>query len=199
MRRNDAVLIDGCLRGEEDAWNELFDLHYPPTIRFLAQLSPGADPGELEEAAQEAFVSVVKNLGKFRRGSHLQTWIFRIAANKMRDQFSLRAAAKRGGGAVPVSLSAASGDLPPPDPADNTLGPSELAEAAELGTAVRAALDQLGDPCREIIELRYFGDLSYEEIATELGLNPKTVSSRLSKCLDRFEPLAKSIMERFPV
>jgi RNA polymerase sigma factor (sigma-70 family) len=51
----------------------------------------------------------------------------------------------------------------------------------------------LGDPCREIIELRYFGDLSYEEISDELKLNPKTVSSRLSKCLDRLEEIARDI------
>jgi len=41
---------------------------------------------------------------------------------------------------------------------------------------VREALDQLGEPCREIIELRYFGDLSYEEISNALQLNVKTVS-----------------------
>ena len=54
-------------------------------------------------------------------------------------------------------------------------------------------LDRLGEPCREIIELRYFGELSYDEIAVELRLNPKTVSSRLSKCLHRLLIIAKEI------
>ena len=63
-------------------------------------------------------------------------------------------------------------------------------ERAEL---VREALDQMGGPCREIIELRYFGDLSYEELSAELKLNPKTVSSRLSKCLDKLEAIARKI------
>jgi RNA polymerase sigma factor (sigma-70 family) len=58
---------------------------------------------------------------------------------------------------------------------------------------VREALDMLGDPCREIIELRYFGDLSYEELSGALALHPKTVSSRLSKCLDRLESVARRI------
>ena len=63
------------------------------------------------------------------------------------------------------------------------------------------ALAQLGEPCREIIELRYFGDLSYEELSVTLELNPKTVSSRLSKCLDRLEAIAKELISResFPV
>ena len=66
-------------------------------------------------------------------------------------------------------------------------------EACQL---VRQSLDQLGEPCREIIELRYFGDLSYAEIAAELRLNPKTVSSRLSKCLDQMGMIAKEIFPR---
>jgi DNA-directed RNA polymerase specialized sigma24 family protein len=39
----------------------------------------------------------------------------------------------------------------------------------------------VGQPCREILDLRYFGDLSYDEISLALQMNPKTVSSRLSK------------------
>ena len=60
---------------------------------------------------------------------------------------------------------------------------------AERLDLVQQALEQLGEPCREIVELRYFGDLSYEEISRALNLNPKTVSSRLSKCLDRLEEI----------
>ena len=65
---------------------------------------------------------------------------------------------------------------------------------AEQMALVRESLDQLGEPCREIIELRYFGDLSYEELSATLDLNPKTVSSRLSKCLDRLEEIARKIV-----
>ena len=66
-------------------------------------------------------------------------------------------------------------------------------QIAETAGLVRQSLDRLGEPCREIIELRYYGDLSYDEIAAELRLNPKTVSSRLSKCLDRLLNIAKEI------
>jgi len=69
-----------------------------------------------------------------------------------------------------------------------------LLQIAETSRLVRESLDGLGEPCREIIELRYFGELSYDEIASELRLNPKTVSSRLSKCLDRLLVIAKEIL-----
>ncbi len=66
------------------------------------------------------------------------------------------------------------------------------------------ALGQLDEPCREIIQLRYFRDLSYDELSRSLELNPKTVSSRLSKCLDRLEGIARKLFargenRRFPV
>jgi len=54
-------------------------------------------------------------------------------------------------------------------------------------------MEKLGEPCREVVELRYFGDLSYEEISRTLDLNLKTVSSRLSKCLDRLEQIVTRI------
>jgi RNA polymerase sigma factor (sigma-70 family) len=59
----------------------------------------------------------------------------------------------------------------------------------------------VGQPCREILDLRYFGDLSYDEISLALQMNPKTVSSRLSKCLDRLETIVLKIFtgEKSPV
>ena len=65
---------------------------------------------------------------------------------------------------------------------------------AEDVSLVGHALEQLGGPCQEIIELRYFADLSYEEISASLQLNPKTVSSRLSKCLDKLEAVTRKLM-----
>ena len=85
-------------------------------------------------------------------------------------------------------------DLPPPDPASPTLGPDAALLRAEAITLVGQALQRLGGPCQEIIELRYFADLSYEEISAALELNPKTVSSRLSKCLDKLEAVTRKLL-----
>jgi RNA polymerase sigma factor (sigma-70 family) len=79
------------------------------------------------------------------------------------------------------------------DPADPLPGPDTALVSNEQMRMLHVSLDRLGDPCREIIELRYFGDLSYEEISTELKLNPKTVSSRLSKCLNHLEKIASAV------
>src|SRR5262245_8961176 len=182
----EAELIARCRRGECEAWDQLFDLHYAAVGRFIFQLVPEFTREDVEEICQEAFLSVIKNLESFNGRSQFQTWLFRIATNKARDFHERQRAAKRGGGQVPSSLHAEDPEsglaVDPPSPAP---GPDATLVNAERITLLREALDQLGEPCREIIELRYFADLSYDEIGNALQLNVKTVSSRLSKCLDR--------------
>ena len=193
----EADLLARCRRGDTEAWNELFDLHYASAGRFVFQLGSNFSKEDVEEICQEAFLAVIQKLPAFNGHCQFQTWLFRIAANKARDYRERQKAAKRGGGQTPISLQAEDPEnglvLDPPS---NLPAPDAQLLSAERMALVRLALDTLSDPCREIIELRYFGDLSYEEIAIVLRLNPKTVSSRLSKCLDRLEQIARSRFER---
>jgi RNA polymerase sigma-70 factor, ECF subfamily len=187
-------LLARCRRGETVAWDELFDRHYAAAGRFIFQLGHDLSREDVEEICQDVFLSVIKNLGTFHGESQFQTWLFRIAANKARDYRARQQAAKRGGGQVPISLQAEDPESGMTlDPASTSPGPDQVLMGAEQSGLVHRALDQLGEPCREIIELRYFGDLSYEEISGALQLNAKTVSSRLSKCLDRLEEIARQI------
>jgi len=197
IQAEESELIARCRRGETEAWDELFDLHYAAAGRFIFQLSPEFTREDTEEICQEAFLSVIKNLDSFQGESRFQTWLFRIAANQARDYREKRTAAKRGGGQTPISLQAEDPETGlAPDPPAHAPGPDDLLMSAEQMAGVRAALDELGEPCREIIELRYFGDLSYDELSATLKLNPKTVSSRLSKCLDRLEEIMRGIFVR---
>ena len=193
----ESELLARCRRGEPEAWDELFDLHYAAAGRFIFQLAPGLTREDAEEICQEVFLSVIKNLGSFQGESRFQTWLFRIAANQARDFREKRNAAKRGGGQTTVSLQAEDPETGrAPDPPANAPGPDDFLMNAERMAGMRAALDELNEPCREIIELRYFGDLSYDELSATLKLNPKTVSSRLSKCLDRLEEILRGIFAR---
>ena len=190
-----AQIIGGCRAGNAAAWDALFDKYYATVARFVFQLSGNFSHEDTEEICQETFLSVVRNLSSFQGRSSFQTWLLRIAANKAMDYREKTRAAKRGGTAVHVPIHAGQTEAEPPiDPPSGNPGPDALLQIAETSRLVRESLDRLGDPCREIIELRYFGELSYDEIASELRLNPKTVSSRLSKCLDRLLNIAKEIL-----
>jgi RNA polymerase sigma-70 factor, ECF subfamily len=194
---SEAELLARCRRGDAAAWDELFDTHYAAAGRFIYQLACGFTLEDADEICQESFLSVIKNLDSFHGQSRLQTWIFRIAANKARDFREKRQTAKRGGGQTTVSLQAENPETGlTPDPPANLPGPDEFLMNAESAELLQESLSRLDEPCREIVELRYFGDLSYEELGAALKLNPKTVSSRLSKCLDRLEEIARKIFSR---
>ncbi len=190
-------LLERCRRGDPEAWNELFDRHYAAAGRFVFQLGSDFTREDVEEICQDAFLTVIRSLKTFRGTSQFQTWLFRIAANKAHDYRERQRAAKRGGGQRPVSLQEedpATGLTPdPPSPAPS---PDLLLMETEKLALVDEALEEIGGPCREVLQLRYFADLSYEEIADSLELNPKTVSSRLSKCLDKLEGIVRRLLYR---
>jgi len=194
ISRDEKLLLDRCRSGDAAAWDELFNCHYDAAARFVFQLGNDFTREDAEEICQETFLSVIKNLSSFHGQSQFQTWLFRIAANKARDYREKQKAAKRGGGHAPISLQAEDPETGLTlDPPANTVPPDFALLQVEQAGLVHNALEKLEAPCREIIELRYFGDLSYDELSAELKLNPKTVSSRLSKCLDRLEVVARKI------
>lgn len=198
-------MIARCRQGEARAWDELFDLHYSGTGRFIYQLNPFFTVEDVEEISQEVFLAVIRNLQNFQGHSAFQTWLFRIAANKARDYSDKQRAAKRGGGETVFSLDAENPESGMKiDPPSGEPAPDRILWSQERMGLLRQALDELGDPCRELIELKYFGDLSYEAIAGELQMNSKTVSSRLSKCLGKLEEITDRVFKRenlspFPV
>jgi RNA polymerase sigma-70 factor (ECF subfamily) len=197
LSESEAKLLARCRTGEAAAWDELFDRHYAPAMRFVFTLAHSFTHEDAEEICQEAFLSVIRNLKSFHGKSQFQTWLFRIAANKARDYRERQVAAKRGGGNTPLSLQEEHPETGLTiDPPSLAPGPDGHLLRNEQAAMIHQALGRLGEPCREIIELRYFGDLSYEELSSELALNPKTVSSRLSKCLDRLETIAKELISR---
>jgi RNA polymerase sigma-70 factor, ECF subfamily len=192
---SEAELLARCLKGDSSAWDELFTRHYAAAGRFVFQLGHNFTREDVEEICQETFLTVVKHLNTFERNCQFQTWLFRIAANKARDYRDKQTAAKRGGGQTPVSLhNNENGDGLPVDPPSPSPSPDLALLNAEQIRLIGHAVEQLELPCREVIELRYFADLSYEEISAILRLNAKTVSSRLSKCLDKLEIIVQRLL-----
>ncbi len=194
---SESDLIDRCLIGNPSAWNELFDAHYSTVVRFIFQLSPDFSKEDAEEIAQETFLSVIKSLNSFNKESGLQTWIIRIAINKARDYIIKQKAEKRGGGAklLSINTNVQDGEITI-DIADSKSKPDENILKNEEYQILFEALEKLGNPCKEVIELRYFAELSYDKIAHTTNINPKTVGSRLSKCLDKLESIIKKQLNK---
>jgi RNA polymerase sigma-70 factor (ECF subfamily) len=119
---------------------------------------------DVEDALQEAVLKAYRGLARYDRSRGFKGWWFAIIRNCCLDLQRRRAAR-------PSTL--------PLDPAQLRSGKPSVWEDSERKDTLRRALDQLSPAHREIIELRYFGDCSYQDIATALGTPVGTVMSRL--------------------
>jgi len=133
------------------------------------------DLHEAEDAAQEAFVTAFRSLAAWRGDGPFGAWLTRIAV-----RIALRRAQRRrdvawidaGDRATMVDLASES------DPAVSSI-------LAERSTAIRAAVARLDEPYREVIALRFYAEMSLEEIAAQTGRPLGTVKTHLHRGLLR--------------
>lgn len=132
------------------------------------------NPEEAADLTQEVFLKASRALGSFRSEARASTWLFRIAVNAARDRW-------RRSRLEPESYeeALASGRAPEPaSAADVTARPLEQVEAARM---IERGLGQLAPWMREVLLLREFEGLGYEQMAEILDIPLGTVQSRLSR------------------
>jgi len=135
---------------------------------------------DAEDMLSELTLKLVRQLGGYDHRGRFEPWLFRIAANMVRDRIRRR---KRS--APPVSLSAegsGGGSL-----ADGLTGPAEPVEAGLLGeessAELQAALDRLDAVTRQMLLMRYFGETSFKELAKMFECPVGTVLARVHRGL----------------
>jgi len=171
------TLIQYSLSGDENAFEEL--VHRYEKQVYNAAFCMTRNREDSMDIAQEVFIKVWRNLSKFRGDCSFATWIARITRNTATD--FLRAASRTD----VVSLTEQDDEgneqeLPLADTATDS-DPVRSYERNETVSLVRDAIASLPPPAREVIILREIHRMSYEEIATTLGVEEGTVKSRLNR------------------
>lgn len=164
-------LARAAAKGDTGAFEQLVRLHENKVYALALRMC--GNPEDAGDAAQEAFLSAWRGLPSFRGESGFSTWLYRLTSNAAIDQ--LRRGKRRRG-----ETSLDDGELPADVP-DRGPSPQENAESVELRDAVSAGLRQLGEDHRQILVLREYQELSYEEIAQVLDVDLGTVKSRISR------------------
>ncbi len=122
------------------------------------------DFDDAEDAAQETFIRAIGHLKDFKAESSIQTWLYRIAVNvslsmlrkrKVRNMFNI--------------IGKADNESPENDIPDYNSKPDKILEGKQANETFLKALDTLPEKQRETFALRYFEDMSYEEISKILG------------------------------
>jgi RNA polymerase sigma-70 factor (ECF subfamily) len=175
---DDRALVDATLAGDRRAFGLLVEREtrtvYRACLRILGR------PHDAEDVTQESFVAAYRALGTFRGEGSLQGWLLRIATR----QAFRRLAQRR-----PTADIAA---VPEPVLADTRTDPPGVLVAAERRDELRAAVEALPDPYREIVALRFFAELSLAEVADATHRPINTVKTQLRRGLERLRPVLGS-------
>ncbi|MCM8820541.1 MAG: sigma-70 family RNA polymerase sigma factor [Candidatus Omnitrophica bacterium] len=134
-------------------------------------------PQEPEDLLQETYLASFKSIRRFRGRSSFYTWIYRIMLNlaykKFRKNKQKEILARK------THLKSISGDTPVPE------------YEIDKKETIRSAISKLPLQYKEIITLYYFEEMSVEEIARHLNLNPGTVKSRLFNAREHLKNLVE--------
>jgi RNA polymerase sigma-70 factor, ECF subfamily len=167
-REISAEIIKSCRLGDREAFRVLYDV-YQDRVYSIALYFFHGEHAVASDVTQQVFLKVMTSIGQFRGDAAFSTWLYRLVVNACLDVTRRRSA-----DAVAAARS----------PLEAIAGTSSQEEAyarAQLASSVRAAISTLPPKFRVAVLLRYFDDLSYEEMAEALGCSMGTVASRLSR------------------
>ncbi len=170
-------LLQRAAHGDEAAWRRIVE-EYAPRVFGLVRAQCGR-PDLAEEITQSTFCTVVARIGRYTERGRFESWLFRIAMNRLRDEMR-----RRRRHANPVQAGALEGLA-------GAAGPQPDADREDLA-ALRAALDRLSEADRKVVHLRHFAGLSFARIAETLGEPLGTVLARQHRALKKLRLLMVS-------
>ncbi|MDG0853512.1 RNA polymerase sigma factor [Roseateles puraquae] len=156
-------LLAGVRRGRRGDFDALYRIYHPRLTRFLAHMLRQTDL--LEEVLNDTLLVLWQRPDSFDGRSKLSTWIFGIAYRK-----GLKALSRLD---LPVDGDDAE------EPADSAPGPEQRLGQAQVRERLRSAMAELSPEHRAVVELCYFHDMAYGEIADIVGCPPETVKTRM--------------------
>lgn len=170
--QHDLKVIDRALNGESRAYAELLN-RYRDSVYYV-MLRMISNPSDAEDLTIEAFGKAFHNLAKYVPSHAFSTWLFRIATNNCIDFMRRKSQSPR-----PFDHDEGEEDEVEATVASDMIAPDELMINRETAASLNRIVKTLKPRYRRLIELRYFEEYSYEEIASELSLPIGTVKARL--------------------
>jgi RNA polymerase sigma-70 factor (ECF subfamily) len=162
------TVLNRVHQGNQDAFTQLVESYQRPVYNLCYRML--GDPDEADDASQETFLRVYKNIKHYDAKRPFSTWLLSIAAHHCIDQLRKR------------RMSVLSMDTTPYlDPPDGLPGPEASYYLAEDQKRVQVLINTLNPQDRAAVIMYYWYDFSYQEIAQSLSITPSAVKSRLHR------------------
>jgi RNA polymerase sigma-70 factor (ECF subfamily) len=166
----DAV-IERCLKGDQSAWDVIVSLYWRKVFNIAYKFVGRHD--EAEDLAQDIFLKLFKSLRTFDRRANFSTWLISVSRNLCIDHYR---STRREHDLVSHDVDTST--VPQPSTSES---PHMILERRDRVSLLRAALDKLAPSLRTAVILRDIQELSYQEIAQQLGVPEGTVKSRINR------------------
>jgi RNA polymerase sigma-70 factor (ECF subfamily) len=172
--KHDLQLVKAAISGKQSAYAELME-KYRESIYFM-MLKMVKNPDDAEDLTLEAFGKAFSRLEQYSPSFAFSTWLFKIASNNSIDFIRKKRIKVT---SMDTGMMTDDGETIFYDAKSQTLDPEETIIYNQKVKLMRNLVSQLKPRYRELVEKRYFEELSYEEIAEELNLPLGTVKAQL--------------------
>ena len=186
---DDRALVARILEGDRDRFTTLVSRYEKRVVNYVYRITHRYE--DAHDLAQEIFVKVYLALDRYDPKYQFSTWLFRIAQNSAID--ALR---KKHVSEVPLTRpDSDEGSGKEREFADDGISPYRALKNKQLSAAIDLAVQKLPADYRELIQLRHFAELSYEEIATMKNLPLGTVKNKLFRARNLLKDALDSFVE----
>ncbi len=167
----DESLVSRAVAGSNSAWTKLVKRYEKRVYNYALRMV--GHPDDAFDLMQEVFVGVHRNLGSFRGDGAFPAWLFRIASFRCTDYLRRRR--------FHDEFDDQRGFL------SDAPGPEDQAFTTHANQQISAALADLPDEQRQVVELKFFQHFTFEDIAGQLGISPNTAKTRLYSALRKLK------------
>jgi RNA polymerase sigma-70 factor (ECF subfamily) len=183
----DFRLIDYAVGGDDKAYAKLLQRYKRPVYHMILKMVRNID--DAEDLTIESFAKAFRSLHRFKKDFTFSTWLFRIATNNTIDFIRKR---KLNTLSIENTYTDDNGESVSIDVEDENLDPQEETIRSQKAELMQVFVDKLPPKYQKLVRLRYFQELSYEEIAEELEAPLGTVKAQLHRARELMYELVKS-------
>jgi RNA polymerase sigma-70 factor (ECF subfamily) len=169
------AFLERLRQREPEALGRFYDAYFERVHAYVRRMV--GEEHLAEDLTQDIFMHIHRSLDTYDPVRDLRPWVFTIATNKVRDHWRSR---RHRDGRLEASLD----DEGMADPVSAERGPIARLFDAELGRTLSEAIDELPEPMRQTLVLRYFEGLSFEDIGALVDRNEAAVRKRYSRALE---------------